>query len=446
MCAALDRRRAAGTLRVVDSDGDAGGSLVDFASNDYLGLARDAGIYAGALRAELAALDDAAAVPRQLSGSTGARLLSGASAGVHGAFEAYLAAFHGGAAALLFVSGYAANCGVLSTIADVGDTLLFDELSHNSTRFGFQRGRQREAKPFPHNDADAVRRLVADVRAREHDLGAARGTVFISVESVYSMDGDEAPLDALADVCLEDGAACLVVDEAHATGVVGAQGRGAVSLLSEAKQRTVVARIHTFGKAVGCGGAAVIGSEALRSYLANYAQPFIYSTSPAPHASRLAKRCYDEMRSESGDARREKLHGLVSLFRVELADAGEALIPSSSAIQVRLCGTRRGRRLGHRATGCRHLRGEAVRPRREPRPKRRFRRPRDPRADGAGRLGAPPHHHPRAQHARASLRRRRRDTRRAPQRRDRRRPGVAGRRPQGVNQPRGVNLTISKSG
>lgn len=347
----LDGRRLEGRLRILEASGDVG-QLVDFASNDYLGLARDTSLHRAALESEL---ERCSWSDRQLNGSTGSRLLTGSSA-AHQDLERWLAAFHGREAALAFGSGYAANAGTIACLPSTNDAVIFDELSHNSTRFGMGRGRQRWTRPFRHNDVDDLRRAL---RSAEADMA------FVCVESVYSMDGDAAPLAAMADVCAQE-RGCLVVDEAHATGVLGRGGRGAVADLADSG--VVLCTIHTFGKAVGCHGAAVLGSATLRDYLANYAQPFVYSTAcgshspggverppagshPQPHVShglmswpltrlrRFLRRCYEALAGPIGDERRSSLGVVVSELRRRLASVAAAhhditLIESGSPIHA----------------------------------------------------------------------------------------------------------------
>lgn len=261
MTRSLDARRQDARYRSMDFD-PARIGLVDFASNDYLGLARDREIAASAIRGELSLLTG-----KQLNGSTGSRLLTGCSA-EHDEFEAWLAQFHGYETATLYSSGYAANSGTIACLPSEGDAVIFDELSHNSTRFGIRRGRQRWTRTFAHNDVNDLVRVLQSIHAE---------TTFVCVESLYSMDGDCAPLEEIAAVCVKEGA-CLVVDEAHATGVAGRGGRGMVDLLGPESRDAILCSIHTFGKALGCHGAAVLGSKILRDYLVNYSQPLIYST------------------------------------------------------------------------------------------------------------------------------------------------------------------------
>jgi 8-amino-7-oxononanoate synthase len=247
-------------------------TLVDFASNDYLGLVRS-----GRLAAEVQArLVGEGTFPA--SGTTGSRLLTGNSEAAE-RLEVRLARYHHAEAALLFGSGYAANAGFFGAVPQRGDTVLYDEAVHASVRDGLRLGLAKSLS-FRHND-------IADL---EQKLRFARGEVFVAVESLYSMDGDLAPLAELVEVCKRRGL-FLVVDEAHTTGVSGPNGAGRVVELGLTD--AVFARLLTFGKAVGAAGAAWVGPAALRAYLVNFARAFIYSTAPPPLHLLTLEAAYD---------------------------------------------------------------------------------------------------------------------------------------------------------
>ncbi|WP_426491559.1 aminotransferase class I/II-fold pyridoxal phosphate-dependent enzyme [Hymenobacter sp. 102] len=254
LAAELAKREAAGTRRRLPTPPTAG--LVDFSSNDYLGLSRHPQVRA--------AVQEAAQLP---AGSTGSRLLTGNSAAAE-ALETTLAQFHGAQAALLFNSGYAANMGFFAAVPKRGDTILYDDASHASVKDGI-RGSFATAWSFRHNE-------VADLRRK---LARATGSVFVAVEALYSMDGDVAPLPELAALCREQ-ALYLVVDEAHTNGLYGPRGEGLVTELG--LEDAVFARILTFGKALGNQGAAVAGPAVLRDYLLSFSRPFIYTTALPP--------------------------------------------------------------------------------------------------------------------------------------------------------------------
>lgn len=235
---------------------------VDFASNDYLGLATDPGI-AGAV---------AEAIARGTSvGSGGSRLLRG-NAPAHEALEDKAAGFFGSEAALFFGSGFAANAALLSTLPQQGDLIVADALIHASAHDGMRLSKT-DARLVPHNDPMAVADAITAWRGE-----GGKGTPWIVVESVYSMDGDLAPLSEFMAVA-DRHEAMLIVDEAHATGVFGPGGRGLAAPF-EGRENLVV--LHTCGKAMGVEGALVTGARAIIDYLVNRSRTFIFSTAPSP--------------------------------------------------------------------------------------------------------------------------------------------------------------------
>lgn len=277
---------------------------VDFYSNDYLGL-----VHNGTLAAQQF-LQGA----MQPAGSTGSRLLAGNSA-LAEETEQLLAAFHQAEAGLLFNSGYDANLGVLSCIPQRGDTVLYDQLSHASIRDGVRLSLARSF-PFFHNDPAHL----------EQRLQQATGSVFVVTESVFSMDGDCCPLAEMVLLCEKYGAH-LIIDEAHATGVIGAQGEGLVQQLQ--LQERVFCRIHTFGKACGCHGAVVLGSRRLADSLINFARSFIYTTALPPHAIAAVKASYSLF--PAMQQQRQHLRQLAALFRESAVRY--TLTPSDTPIQ-----------------------------------------------------------------------------------------------------------------
>ena len=247
---ALEERKRACAERSLVLRGDG----IDLCSNDYLGISR-----------ALAAFAPVQDGTRARLGATGSRLVSGTTE-VHESLEGELAAFHETPTALIFGSGYEANIGLLGSLGSRHDTIIYDELVHASMRDGIRLSNARSYS-FRHNDVEDLVRKIS----------ASRGDCFVAVESIYSMDGDRAPLQALCEVC-ERAGAFLIVDEAHGTGVCGPKGTGVVQELGLAQR--VYARIHTFGKALGYRGAVVVGPRDLRDYLINFARSFIYSTAP----------------------------------------------------------------------------------------------------------------------------------------------------------------------
>lgn len=254
----LSNRKTEGLLRKLKLHP----GLIDFCSNDYLGLARSPLLFS-AIRKKLQALDP----PR--NGSTGSRLLSGNSV-FHEEVESRLASIFESEAALLFSSGYMANLAVLSSLPQRGDTILLDELSHACMKDG-ARLSMATRHSFRHNDLEDL----------ERKLKKAAGKVFIAVESIYSMDGDQCPLDSLVTLA-EKYDAHIILDEAHSTGVLGPSGNGMAASLGLSAR--IAVRVHTFGKAMGIHGACVAGSDKVKQFLINFARPFIYTTAPDFHS------------------------------------------------------------------------------------------------------------------------------------------------------------------
>ena len=273
---------------------------IDFASNDYLGLARDPRLRA----AVVDAIERGVAV-----GSGGSRLLRGNDAEIE-LLEAEAAALFGSEAALYFSTGFAANVALLATLPQPGDLIVHDSLVHASMHDGLKLSRARSV-PGGHNDAQAVDDAITGWR---RDGGS--GTPWIAVESLYSMDGDRAPLDELAQVAdLHD--AMLLIDEAHATGVWGAGGRGIAAGL---EGRANVVTLHTCGKALGCEGALVTGPRIFMDFLVNRARPFIFSTAPSPL---MAAAVREALRIVTGAPdRRDRLAALIAHAERALAPLG----------------------------------------------------------------------------------------------------------------------------
>ncbi|PBB85302.1 MULTISPECIES: 8-amino-7-oxononanoate synthase [unclassified Mesorhizobium] len=268
-----------------------GRSGADFASNDYLGLARSKRM------AEAVAAALAAGTP---IGATGSRLLRGNDP-EHEALEAKAAGFFGAERALFFGGGYVANFAVLTTLPQKGDLIVLDELVHASAHEGARAGRA-EVMLAAHNDAEAVNDAIRSWRGR----GGA-GRAWIVAESLYSMDGDRAPLGELTEVA-DRHDAFLFVDEAHATGVYGPSGRG---LAHDLEGRDNIVALHTCGKALGASGALVTAPAVLCDFLVNRCRPFIYATAPSPLMAVAASTALDIVADEP--ARRERLAKLVAL-------------------------------------------------------------------------------------------------------------------------------------
>ena len=287
-------------------------SGIDFCSNDYLGMAKN----------DLLQIASA----HYKTGSTGSRLLTGNYELIEKT-ESSIAAFHDAEAGLIFNAGYDANAGVLSAVPQRGDTVLYDYLSHASIRDGLRLG-LAQAHSFLHND----------IRDLEKKLATAKGNIFVVTESVFSMDGDMAPLQEIAVLCRQYNA-FLIVDEAHATGVCGNSGEGLVQQLG--LQKECFARIHTFGKALGCHGAIVLGSAALRDYLINFCRFFIYTTALPPASVAAIARAYEVFPSLINE--REQLQRLVALFQSATTTGKKlqsstpvqsVIIPGNTAVKI----------------------------------------------------------------------------------------------------------------
>lgn len=288
---------------------------LDFSSNDYLGLA------ASKRLGEAVAAAIARGTP---VGATGSRLLRG-NAPEHEQLEADAAAFFGAERALFFGSGYIANFALLTALPQKGDLLVLDELAHASMHEGAQAGRA-EARLAAHNDVDAVEDAITSWRAE-----GGMGRVWIAVESLYSMDGDRAPLESL--VALADRhEAFILVDEAHATGVWGPDGRGFAAAF---EGRDNIVALHTCGKALGASGALVTAPRTLCDYLVNRCRPFIYATAPSPLMAIAAREALTILSDEP--MRRAQLHGRVASAGRQLAERC-GVAPSGSQIQPFIVG------------------------------------------------------------------------------------------------------------
>jgi 8-amino-7-oxononanoate synthase len=300
--ARIDTLRDAGLLRTLRAPGG-----FDFSSNDYLGLATHPLLKERLIES----------VRRDGVGSTGSRLLRGhrdAFASVERAF-AFLKRTD---ASLYFSSGYLANLAVLTTFPEKDDVILSDELNHASLIDGVRLSRATRAV-FPHADAGRLAALV--------DAHRGAGQIFVVTESLFSMDGDIAPLAEYARICRAAGAA-LIVDEAHAVGVYGEAGSG---LIEEAGVTDdVFVSINTAGKALGVSGAFVAGPSWAIEYLIQRARPFIFSTAPPPSQAAALEASLAIVASEP--ERRERLLTLARDLRASLAAAGLPVLPGSSPI------------------------------------------------------------------------------------------------------------------
>lgn len=307
----LNERAIAGNMRSLKTQR----APVDFFSNDYLGLATSGLLYT----------PSESAPTSYYSGSTGSRLLSGNSAEAE-ELEEIIATFHNAKAALLFNSGYDANVGLIASITSRHTTILSDELCHASLIDGIRLSQCTRKYKFGHNDLNELEEKL--------QKAAGNGPIIVVTESVFSMDGDTAPLAEMMAICELYGAQ-LIVDEAHATGVFGPSGKGLVCALG--LEERVFARIHTFGKALGCHGAAVVGSTLLKQYLVNFARTFIYTTALPLHSIDTATAAYRYLSSTAFS--NDPLHQVIAYFRGQAAATGMAgWKESNSAIQALITG------------------------------------------------------------------------------------------------------------
>eukprot|EP00592_Proboscia_alata_P005066 CAMPEP_0194375244 /NCGR_PEP_ID=MMETSP0174-20130528/23710_1 /TAXON_ID=216777 /ORGANISM="Proboscia alata, Strain PI-D3" /LENGTH=476 /DNA_ID=CAMNT_0039155301 /DNA_START=58 /DNA_END=1484 /DNA_ORIENTATION=- len=338
----LDYRERIGTLRKLRDHPTSTSTLpptIDFSSNDYLGLARDRHQATLVNRRYQTLTSASVATNDPILGATGSRLLSGNSIH-HTRLEHKLSRMHQRESALLANSGYDANLMVLSSLPKRRnkDVVLMDELCHNSLIMGTRLGRlDTEVRIFSHNNVEALSILLRQCGGAGG--GDGRSCVFVVVESVYSMDGDVAPLQQILETAQTFGAV-VIVDEAHGLGVFGrtnardlwsvdnstddtnflhesgaAGGTGVLAALHLEHHPALLCSVHTFGKAAGCHGAVICGSRTLVNYLLNFAKPLVYSTALPLHSLVCIGCAYDTMTGSLGDEKRARVFRLVRLFR-----------------------------------------------------------------------------------------------------------------------------------
>tara|TARA_R110002124_G_scaffold71127_2_gene190609 strand:+ start:816 stop:1943 length:1128 start_codon:yes stop_codon:yes gene_type:complete len=302
----LDGRKDNNAFRQLGSDSN----LVDFSSNDYLGFSKSETIFN---KAHQYLIDK----NLKQNGATGSRLLSG-NHSLYSQVETELSNIHKSEAALIFNSGYNANIGLLSSVPQRGDVILYDEYCHASIRDGISMSNAKSHK-FKHNDLEDLAEMLKRV---QHD----KSEVYVVTESVFSMDGDSPDILTFIECCAEH-KAHIIIDEAHALGVFKT---GLVQQLG--LENSVFARIITFGKALGCHGAAIIGSQDLKDYLINFSRPFIYTTGLPSHSLATLKMAYEEL--VATDTIR-LLSESISFFKSEIKrlNLQELFIESNSAIQ-----------------------------------------------------------------------------------------------------------------
>lgn len=304
---------------------------IDLTSNDYLGFARHPELQ----RAAAEFYDQGGAV-----GAGASRLLRG-EMDAHMALEAYAAEFFGAPRCLFFSSGFQANYALFTSLPVRGDVIVYDALIHASTRDGIRASDAKSLK-FAHNDLGELETALK--KANE----IRREAVWVAVESVYSMDGDAADLEAMHALCNQYDA-YLIIDEAHGVGVCGTSGKGLsenliLSLRGEASDSTRqsmdclagarsdawpenIIVIHTCGKALGVAGGLVCASEEVVDFLINAARPFIFSTAPMPVQAHLVQKSLELLASSEGKAQREKLTKVCTLAKGLLGGAGSHIVP-----------------------------------------------------------------------------------------------------------------------
>ena len=312
LAAKLEIRKQNNAFRKLSFPND----LIDFASNDYIGFSRNKAIFEETHQY---------LIENKIiqNGATGSRLLSG-NHKVYQEAENYIAQFHQSDSALIFNSGYDANVGFFSSVPQKGDLILYDELCHASIRDGILLSNAKAYK-FQHNDFEDLEKKITNYKLR-----ITNQEIYIVTESVFSMDGDTPNLEELAQ--LSEKYKChLVIDEAHALGVFGDKGEGLVQNLQ--LQDQVFARIMTFGKGLGCHGAAIVGSQELKDYLINFARSFIYTTGLSPHSVATILVGYQHLESEKQMI--EKLRENIIHFNQEknLLGLKPMFVRSKSAIQ-----------------------------------------------------------------------------------------------------------------
>ena len=284
---------------------------IDFSSNDYLGFSSR-----GLLFEEINKLVGSSKI-----GSTGSRLISGNSL-LFQDIEQTIAQFHKADSALIYNSGYDANIGFLSSVPQKRDLILSDELIHASLIDGIRLSFATHYK-FRHNDSSSLR----DLLNRYHH---SFNSIYILVESVYSMDGDSTPLLEIVTLCKQYENVYLIVDEAHAVGVFGKNGQGMCQELNI--ENDCFARIYTYGKAMGCHGAAIVGNHLLKDYLINFSRSFIYTTAMSEHSLLSIKASYQLLHTTKEI---EKLKNNILYFN-DHHKKQKAFIPSNSAIHCKI--------------------------------------------------------------------------------------------------------------
>ena len=301
---ALTRLENKGRLRSLSS-----AQGVDFTSNDYLGFATHPEL----VKAGELFFSQGGAV-----GSAASRLLHGYM-DEHFQLEAYAADYFEAPASLFFSTGFQANMALMSALAQRGDAIIFDSLIHASSRDGIQASLAKHYRAA-HNDLNAYEEALK--KARE----AVKGQLWVAVEAVYSMDGDDAPLDELYTLCQHYGAT-LIIDEAHGVGVCGATGKGVSEALVKTHGYDGIICVHTCGKALGAAGGLVCASKSVIEYLVNTARGFIYTTAPMPIQAHMVRCALELLQTPQGQRQRQKLFSNCAALKTHLGGLGSHIVP-----------------------------------------------------------------------------------------------------------------------
>ncbi|QYS99849.1 Aminotran_1_2 domain-containing protein [Trichoderma simmonsii] len=341
LAAILSSRLTQGRLRRLTIPSS---TSVDFSSNSYLSLSSNPAVKAAYVSFILPHLQSSSPEAGFGLGSGGSRLLDGNSAFTED-LERRIAEFHGADAGLLFNSGFEANTGLFACVPQKGDVIVYDELIHASVHDGMKLSRAQRL-PFAHNKVyDAATSSVSSKYpsldsllkrlGEDTQVSSGKKNIFIAVEGVYSMDGDLAPLQEIVE-CVEkrlpQGNGYVIVDEAHSTGIFGRQGRGLVCQLG--LEDRIWARVHTFGKAMGCSGAIVLCSSTTRSYLINYARSFIYTTAMAFPSLASIRTTYDFLAQGHADSLVQNLQSLIHHMHTLLSQLIERHGPSPELFRI----------------------------------------------------------------------------------------------------------------
>ncbi|OBT67638.1 hypothetical protein VE03_03827 [Pseudogymnoascus sp. 23342-1-I1] len=303
--AAIERRRQEGYVFSLATPVDPS-KTIDFGTNDTLSL-----VSSGALRAEF--LAELERNPDFSIGACGSRVLEDSEYNIE--LERFLCRTHGAEDGLFFGSGYDANVAIFGTIPQPGDAIVYDELVHASIWDGMKASRASITKPFAHNDPRSLGQVLEHLQEQSPEIRSGDHTVFVSVESVYSMDGDICPAHEIVAVtkkALPHGNFILIMDEAHSNGLVGPNGAGLVSEWGLEKEFGI--RLHTCGKALGTTGAIVLCDPLVKKMLVNYARMFIFTKAPSFLMLAVVKASYNALASEDGARRRRILQENIRFF------------------------------------------------------------------------------------------------------------------------------------